>query len=68
MTRKEIIKVMQSCSRICSRMCGRDCPAMKIQSDGGRLVERIAADILEQDTKKAGWINVKDRMPELIQR
>lgn len=54
MTRKEIIKVMQSCSRICSRMCGRDCPAMKIQSDGARLVERIAADILEQDTKKAG--------------
>lgn len=36
---------------------------MKIQSDGARLVERIAADILEQDTKKAGWINVKDRIP-----
>lgn len=61
MTRKEIIKVMQSCSRICSRMCGRDCPAMKIQSDGGRLAERIAADMLEQDVP--GWISVKDRLP-----
>lgn len=47
MTRDEVVKTL----RFCSRFCGTDCPAAMagINCDRGRLIQRMAADMLERD-------------------
>lgn len=55
MTRKEIVKALR---QFIHQFDGRDV--------GDYFVEDVleaAADMLEQDAKKTGWISVKERMP-----
>lgn len=78
MTRKEIVKALRcfASEDYCPfDECNEKCPYwMEIDkydidnpnaeiSDVHQLC-RAAADMLEQDAKKTGWISVKDRLPE----
>lgn len=63
MTRKEIIKALRCCN---SDDGCRGCPLEMADLPQGTCVDKVlfaAADMLEQDAK-AGWISVKDRLPE----
>lgn len=64
MRRDEIVKALRCCN---SETECRGCPFEEQEPLLGPCAEKVlsaAADMLEQDAKKASWISVKDRMPE----
>ena len=64
MTREEIVKALRCCN---SETECRGCPFEEQEPLLGPCAEKVlsaAADMLEQDAKKTGWISVKDRMPD----
>ena len=64
MRRDEIVKALRCCN---SETECRGCPFEEQEPLLGPCAEKVlsaAADMLEQDAKKASWISVKDRMPK----